>query len=189
MDNSFSARKAISVFLAMIIVISTFFVMPITSSAYSNKYKVTANGNFNMRKSAGSKGEVVKKIKKGQALYIQKNSSGSWVYCKDSSGKAGYVPVKHINKAKNSSVYMTCKTTDNVNLRKGAGTSYGVITVVPSGTTMNMSDNGNSSWSKVSYNGSTGYLSKSYISIYFKTTKTSPTPPLTGGVTKGPLYL
>ena len=56
MDNSFSARKAISVFLAMIIVISTFFVMPITSSAYSNKYKVTANGNFNMRKSASSKG-------------------------------------------------------------------------------------------------------------------------------------
>ena len=51
---------------------------------------------------------------------------------------------------------MTCKTTDNVNLRKGAGTSYGVITVVPSGTTMNMSDNDNSSWSKVSYNGSTG---------------------------------
>ena len=97
MDNSFSARKAISVFLAMIIVISTFFVMPITSSAYSNKYKVTANGNFNMRKSASSKGEVVKTIKKGQALYIQKNSSGSWVYCKDSSGKAGYVPVKHIN--------------------------------------------------------------------------------------------
>ena len=48
MDNSFSARKAISVFLAMIIVISTFFVMPITSSAYSNKYKVTANGNFNI---------------------------------------------------------------------------------------------------------------------------------------------
>ena len=189
MDNSFSARKAISVFLAMIIVISTFFVLPITSSAYSNKYKVTANGNFNMRKSASSKGEVVKTIKKGQALYIQKNSSGSWVYCKDSSGKAGYVPVKHINKTKDSSVYMTCKTTDNVNLRKGAGTSYGVITVVPSGTTMNMSDNSNSSWSKVSYNGSTGYLSKSYINIYFKTSKTTPTPPSTGGATKGPLTL
>ena len=139
MDNWFSARKAVSVFLALVIVISTFFVMPITSSAYSNKYKVTANGNLNMRKTASSKGEVVEHIKKGQALYIQKNSSGNWVYCKNSSGKAGYVPVKHINKTKDSSVYMTCKTTDAVNLRKGAGTSYAVITVVPNGTTMNIS--------------------------------------------------
>lgn len=189
MDNSFSARKAVSAFLAMIIVISTFFVMPITSSAYSNKYKVTANGNLNMRKTASSKGEVVEHIKKGQALYIQKNSSGNWVYCKNSSGKAGYVPVKHINKAKNSSVYMTCKTTDNVNLRKGAGTSYAVITVVPNGTTMNISDSSNSSWAKVKYNGNTGYLSKTYVNVYFKTSKSTHTTPTTGGATKGPLTL
>lgn len=189
MDNSFSARKAVSVFLALVIVISTFFVMPITSSAYSNKYKVTANGNLNMRKTASSKGEVVEHIKKGQALYIQKNSSGNWVYCKNSSGKAGYVPVKHINKAKNSSVYMTCKTTDNVNLRKGAGTSYAVITVVPNGTTMNISDSSNSSWAKVKYNGNTGYLSKTYVNVYFKTSKSTPTTPTTGGATKGPLTL
>lgn len=189
MDNSFSARKAVSVFLALVIVISTFFVMPITSSAYSNKYKVTANGNLNMRKTASSKGEVVEHIKKGQALYIQKNSSGNWVYCKNSSGKAGYVPVKHINKAKNSSVYMTCKTTDNVNLRKGAGTSYAVITVVPNGTTMNISDSSNSSWAKVKYNGNTGYLSKTYVNVYFKTSKSTHTTPTTGGATKGPLTL
>lgn len=189
MDNWFSARKAVSVFLALVIVISTFFVMPITSSAYSNKYKVTANGNLNMRKTASSKGEVVEHIKKGQALYIQKNSSGNWVYCKNSSGKAGYVPVKHINKAKNSSVYMTCKTTDNVNLRKGAGTSYAVITVVPNGTTMNISDSSNSSWAKVKYNGNTGYLSKTYVNVYFKTSKSTPTTPTTGGATKGPLTL
>lgn len=189
MDNWFSARKAVSVFLAMIIVISTFFVMPITSSAYSNKYKVTANGNLNMRKTASSKGEVVEHIKKGQALYIQKNSSGNWVYCKNSSGKAGYVPVKHINKTKDSSVYMTCKTTDAVNLRKGAGTSYAVITVVPNGTTMNISDSSNSSWAKVKYNGNTGYLSKTYVNVYFKTSKSTPTTPTTGGATKGPLTL
>lgn len=189
MDNSFSARKLVSGFLAMLIIVSTFFVMPITSSAYSNKYSVTANGNFNMRKSASAKGEVIKTIKKGQTLYVQKNSSGNWVYCKDSSGKAGYVPVKHINKAKNSSVYATCKTTDAVNLRKGAGTSYGVITVVPKGTTMNISDNSNSSWTKVSYSGNTGYLSKTYINVYFKTSQTSTTPPATGGATKGPLTL
>lgn len=189
MDNWFSARKAVSVFLALVIVISTFFVMPITSSAYSNKYKVTANGNLNMRKTASSKGEVVEHIKKGQALYIQKNSSGNWVYCKNSSGKAGYVPVKHINKTKDSSVYMTCKTTDNVNLRKGAGTSYAVITVVPNGTTMNISDSSNSSWAKVKYNGNTGYLSKTYVNVYFKTSKSTHTTPTTGGATKGPLTL
>ena len=73
-----------------------------TSASFSNKYKVTANRTFYMRKGAGASCDVVKSIKKNTALYITQSSKGYWAKAKESSGTEGYVPTKCINRASGS---------------------------------------------------------------------------------------
>lgn len=153
-----------------------------TSASFSNKYNVTANRNFNMRKGAGSSYDVVQTVKKGTVLYITQNSKGYWVKAKDSKGKEGYVPTKCINKASGSSIIMRSTTLDDVNLRSGAGTSYSVLTTIPKGTTVSAVSNSNLNWFKVSYSGKTGYISNSYAYMMFSipsavSTPTKPTNP------------
>ena len=53
--------------------------------------------------------------------------------------------------------------TSNLNMRTGAGTSYGVITVIPNGAKVEVLESANG-WDKVVYNGNTGWASSTYLS-------------------------
>lgn len=57
-------------------------------------------------------------------------------------------------------IYMT---TDNLNLRTGASTKYGVILTIPKGKTVNFISESTNGWYKVSYGGKTGYVSSAYL--------------------------
>lgn len=59
--------------------------------------------------------------------------------------------------------------TANLNMRTGAGTSYGVITVIPNGSKVEVLESSNG-WDKVVYNGNTGYASSTYLSAQAETT-------------------
>lgn len=55
-------------------------------------------------------------------------------------------------------------TTANLNLRKGRGTNYKKILVIPQNSTVSVASNSISEgWGKVTYNGYTGYCSMSYL--------------------------
>ena len=56
-------------------------------------------------------------------------------------------------------------TTENLNLRVKASTSSKIITTIPKGQTIEIVEKLNSGWYKVNYNGKTGYVSSSYVSI------------------------
>lgn len=155
----------------------------IEETSFSNNYKVNANRNFILRKGAGSSYSKIKTIKKGTVLYITQNSKGYWVKAKDSSGTEGYVPTKCINKASGSSIVMKSTTLDVVNMRRGAGTNYSVITTIPKGTRVSAIDNSNLKWFKISYGGKTGYISNSYAYMMFIIPSTIST------TSKGPLSL
>lgn len=60
------------------------------------------------------------------------------------------------------------KLTDNVNLRSNARISADIITVVPSGTILEVTEI-NGQWGKTSYNGSTGWLYLRYSEYFSKT--------------------
>ena len=56
-------------------------------------------------------------------------------------------------------------TTANLNMRKGPGSSYDVLTTIPKGSTVSIDTSySNNSWYHVSYGGQTGYCAKQYIS-------------------------
>lgn len=65
--------------------------------------------------------------------------------------------------SKSSSYNRSYKTTANLNLRLGAGTNKGVITVIPKGSTVRCYGYHTNNWLFVSYGKYTGYVSKSYL--------------------------
>lgn len=57
-------------------------------------------------------------------------------------------------------------TTTSLNVRKGAGSSYAIITTLPQGTKVNIVAKDNATgWYKITYNGAYGYVSNKYITI------------------------
>lgn len=70
----------------------------------------------------------------------------------------------------------TGTTTANLNVRKGAGTNYGIITTLPQGTTVTIVAKDNATgWYKISYNGAYGYISNVYVTINSTGTTVDPT--------------
>lgn len=65
--------------------------------------------------------------------------------------------------------------TGNVNLRTGPGTSYGIITYIPRGATVQASGTVSGSWVQVEYNGRTGYASGNYLTAAGDETTGAPT--------------
>lgn len=54
-------------------------------------------------------------------------------------------------------------TSANLNLRSGPSTSYKVLITIPLGTSVEMAENCDCDWIKVSYNGKIGYVSSKYL--------------------------
>lgn len=68
------------------------------------------------------------------------------------------------------------KTTANLNMRTGSGTSHKILLTIPKGKTLNVSATASNGWFKVSYSGKTGWISNQYVSIVAsKTPKTTET--------------
>ena len=142
-----------------------------TSTTTKTMY-VTASAGLNLRKGPSTSYAVIKTLSKGTEVTVVSSSNG-WSKV-NVGGVSGYVSSDYLSSTKpstgssssnesTSNSTSTMYTTDRLNLRKGAGTSYSVITTLDKGiaVTVHSSSNG---WSKVSVNGMTGYVSSSYLS-------------------------
>ncbi len=61
---------------------------------------------------------------------------------------------------------------DPLNIRSGAGTNYGVIDQIPNGVTIDFVES-NGEWSKITYNGKTGWVASEYITEIAEKTETT----------------
>lgn len=114
-----------------------------------------ASSTVNVRKGAGTKYGIVTALKNGAKVYILAES-GNWYKVQTSSGLTGWMSKNYVT------VGVSEKTNANVNLRKGAGTGYGVIKVVARGTTVTaLAVDGN--WTKVKAGSHTGWLYSKYV--------------------------
>ncbi len=64
-------------------------------------------------------------------------------------------------------------TSANLNLRSGPSTSYKVLTTIPLGTSVEMAENCDCDWIKVTFNGKIGYVSSKYLTIQKVDSKTA----------------
>jgi len=130
--------------------------------AANENYQTTAN--LNLRTGTGTTYKVITVIPKGkQVTLISKH--GTW-FKVSYSGKTGYVSSTYLKQVTSTSTTkpqsVIYSTTDNLNLRTGAGTTYKVVTVIPKGKQVTLISK-HGTWYKVTYSGKTGYVSSAYL--------------------------
>ena len=110
-------------------------------------------------------------IASGTTVTVTDRSNSQWYAVRLANGSTGYIFAQYLKVTGTSSATPTptqapsndgavqAKLTADVNLRRGAGTNYGVIKVIGTGTTVTVTDASNSQWYKVKLSdGTEGYL-------------------------------
>ena len=133
-----------------------------TVEAASQIATVTENVNFRTGPSTSYSSITV--ISKGSSIEVL-STSGNWVNAKY-NGKTGYIYKDYVsNSTSTSETTQTTKyvnTTAGLNVRTGPSTSYAKIVTLSYGQSVNVLFTSNG-WSKINYNGSTGYVSSQYL--------------------------
>ena len=132
---------------------------PSTSSGYQCgkiTTKTTA-GAVNVRKGAGTSYASVGTVGRGTLLKITAQD-GNWYKVVTATGLTGYVSKSYV------STGITARTTANLNMRKGAGSSYARVTTLSKGAAVTVySVSGN--WAYVKSGSSSGYVSINYLTL------------------------
>lgn len=126
-------------------------------TAYANETKVTT-ASLNMRTGPGTGYSIILVIPKGASVTVT-GYSGVWAKV-TYSGKSGYC---HTDYLKDQAVTTEVRyTTANLNMRTGPGTGYAILLVIPKGSEVSVISTADG-WSKIIYNGKSGYVSSAYL--------------------------
>ena len=173
------------IFAQYLKVTGTSSATPTPTQAPSNDGTVQAKltADVNLRRGAGTNYGVIKVIGTGTTVTVTDASNSQWYKVKLSDGTEGYLFSEYlkvtsgdINSAKPSATptptpapsngTVQAKTTSDLNVRKGPGTSYGIIKVIDMNVTVTVTEATNSSWYKVKLSdGTEGYLAAQYLKI------------------------
>ncbi len=138
-----------------------------TTAFAATEYKVITADAVNFRSGPSTSYSSLGSFNKGDKVeYL--GTSGSWVKVKYNN-KTGYVYGSYVGNYATITQYVTATT---LNVRSGAGTSYSVLGSLSKGTKVEVISTTNG-WSKISYNGSTGYVSSQYLSDNTTSTNTT----------------
>ncbi|MFR2457835.1 MAG: SH3 domain-containing protein [Christensenellales bacterium] len=144
---------------------------------------------LNMRASASTTGALLTKIPNGATVTVL-GTTGAWSHIRYGS-YTGYVMSQYLRINGSSTAQPTAAPTQEptaeptigtatvtsgsrLNMRSAKSTSASVVTRIPSGATVGVISYA-SDWSKVTYNGYTGYVSSPYISMNGSQTETPAT--------------
>lgn len=130
-----------------------------STSATLGRVSTKNGGKVNVRKSGSTSASIVSSAYDGDKLTIVSKKS-SWYKVKI-DGVTGYIHANYVTEGLRA--WTTAQS--GVNLRKGAGTKYGVIKTLDYDTDIVVLSR-SSNWSRVRTGGSTGYISNSYYQYY-----------------------
>lgn len=139
--------------------------------AYANTFVVNVSEYLNVRADASENAEIVGKIYAGGGgQVLEKGTEWSKI---QSGNVIGYINNNYAYFAHDAeaSIPNLCplvatSTVDNLRLRRGAGTEYGIEEVIGTGIQMTvLAEEGE--WLKVSYNGSELYAARDYLSVQY----------------------
>ena len=143
--------------------------------------------NVNLRDAPSYSGTALTSVAEGSIVDVldgpfTDDADGTVWYMINASGQAGYMISDYLVNA-DGDVFPAAAavTTANVNLRSGPGTSFGVLLVIPNGSTVNTTGSVQNGFTQLTYNGTTGWSASQYISVTGGTTS--------GIVADGPLNL
>ena len=140
--------------------------------------KTTAG--VNLRRGAGTSFGVIRVVATGTTVTVTEATNAQWYKVKLSDGTEGYIFTEYLNvisgdidsvkpdedDTPDTSGAVTARTTTDINLRRGPGTTYGVIMVVDENVTVTVTEATNGEWYKVRLaDGTEGYFSAQYLKI------------------------
>ena len=143
-----------------------------SGAATTATYKVTAS-SLNVRKGAGTNFSVLGQVSNGTSINATAESNG-WVRF-SYKNQVGWVSKKYLkassagsssgnNTSSGSSAKSGTVTCSTLNVRSGAGTSYGKIGTLSNGAKFTYTKESNG-WLKIAYGSGTGWISKAYTSV------------------------
>lgn len=125
---------------------------------------MATTANLNMRSGPGTGYGILKVIPKG--AQVQASTLQSGFYKVTYGGTTGWASASYLTAVTSAPApaptVSYVKTTVNLNMRTGAGTGYGIIATIPIGTRVQTSGM-SGGWYKVIHNGTTGWVSGSYV--------------------------
>ena len=128
-----------------------------SSCQYGKITTKTAAGAVNIRKGAGTSYASVGTVTRGTLLRIDAES-GNWYKVSTYTGLSGYVSKNYVTMG------ISAKTTANVNMRKGASSSYACLTTLSKGSTVTVYSITNN-WAYVKWGNTNGYVSANYLTL------------------------
>ena len=150
---------------------------------------VTGTGNgLNCRTGAGTSFGIITTVSDGTTLVTRGAASNGWtpVTC---AGQNGFVSTTWIEAKAGSTTSTTSTATtgtatvnaggDGLYCRSGAGTSYGVITVLSDGSTVAVRGAKQGDWVPVTCGGKAGFAHGSFLTVKAGSVTTAPTAPST----------
>ena len=146
------------------------------SSVNSGSGTLTVTADVNVRTGPTTDDSIIGVAKKGEQLTVTGVTSDSKWYRVAYNGQQGYVNRKLVSV---SNFSLTSGTTNSdstaststatvkqlANIRSGPGTGYGILGQASAGTTLTVLGHTDSNWYKVSFNGTTGYIAGSLVSV------------------------
>lgn len=138
-----------------------------TVSEMNDTVYLTGNG-VNLREGPGTEYDAVTSQSRGTELKRTGVTDNGWSQV-EYDGDTVYVSNNYVSEDKPEAIVTETSDTvyvtgSSVNLRKGAGTDYDVIVGLAKGTELKRTGTTDNGWSRVEYNGETGYLSSNYVS-------------------------
>lgn len=127
----------------------------------------TTTANLNLRTGAGTGHKILTTIPKGKTVKLTGSKKSGW-YQVSYASRTGWVSGSYLRnislpKSSNPPTTKSAKTTANLNLRTGAGTSHGIILTIPKGTKVAITGAKKSGWCPVKYAGASGWVSAAYL--------------------------
>ena len=141
-----------------------------SSSTTSESGSINASG-VNIRSGSSTSSSIVANVGKGTAVKVT-GTDGDW-YKIDYNGQTAYVYKTYVTLDSSGSSSSSSTTTSDktgtinatyVRLRSGASLSSSILKVLDKGASMTVTGE-SGDWYKVSYNGTDGYVYKTYVTI------------------------
>lgn len=136
------------------------------SGSLSVGTELRATGNVNLRANPSTSADILYTIPEGAKVTIESSSPQNGFYKIKHDGTVGWSFGKYYEPTGGAAGPVESTTmvaTADVNLRKGPGTSYGVIVVVPTGSSVKVLDpNPQNGFYNIDYQGSVGWSSGKY---------------------------
>lgn len=145
------------------------------AAVLASEYATVKGGGLNLRQTPSLDAKVLGQYWTG--TWVEVTEKGD-TWCKvNVGGKTGYMMTKFLDMGSDgNTLYVRTNTGIGLNLRKGPGTTYPIITSFPIGTAVTLVQKG-TEWNKVKAGGVIGYMSAKYLSAEKNPEYTKPVKP------------